>query len=608
VNPEKTVPTPTGRFFSLRLKLLVIFGTFSVLAVVLASFITYRRAVTEFDKELKGSLIAIGNMLIKALQTGKVENMQSMKDPYYAELKSLLRHMTRNFNLSWLAMYRFNGKYFTHIADGAEMGGEFCFDYPIFDVSEEMLTAFQQGEVVSTDNYVDSYGTWMSAFMPVRNAEGKVIAIIDSSKNVEQLNRLKKQTFEQGAQLVVAIAIVFLILCFFFSHSLSRPLTRLTEGADQIASGKLDTQIPELGSSDEIGLLVRSFNSMAEQLRLSKGALERKIFELTILYEISQKINFANNTQEIIKLILEKATEVLKAERGSVMLFNEEEEMLVVEVVFGQGIGRIEKRIEIKPGEGVAGRVFQDCRYLIINDDLDNVFKPYQVCVESSVRNILCLPLVLEKKAIGVINMVNKCGGGFSEEDLGLASMMGAQIALTIEKTRLYELSITDGLTKLFVHRYFQIAFEAELKRSRRYSKNLSLILFDIDHFKKFNDTYGHQMGDRVLSETAQIVKDAIRNVDVPARYGGEEFVIILPETDVRAAYDVAERLRKRVEDFDFPGQDHPVKVTISLGISSFPLHGDERLQLIKKADDALYGSKERGRNCTTIFDMTKPA
>jgi diguanylate cyclase (GGDEF)-like protein len=599
--------TQTRFYQTLQFKLTMVFGTFTALSVLLASYFAYDHAVGEFSRELRGELLSVGTQLSQMLDADKLQALSDRKDPYYKDLKTQFRHFTKNFNLSWIGVYRFNGRFFTHIVDGAEFGSEFCLDYPIFDVIPEMLSAYKEGKTFVTDNYVDTYGTWMSAFIPVVASDGRTVAIIDSSKNVDMVNRLKEESFSNTLKIIFVLTILSIVFCVVFAYSLSSPLGRLTKGAELIAAGDLQYRIPGPHNNDEIGLLVQTFNGMAQRISVSQRTLERKIFELTILYEIGKTINFANNTQEILKLILEKSIQVLNAERGSVMLFSEETGLLNVEVVFGQGLSHPEQRIEIRPGEGVAGRVFEESQHLIINDNLESVFKPYEVGVESEVRNIMCLPLLLEKKPIGVMNIVNKTTGGFDSQDLELASTMSSQAAIVIEKSRLYELSITDGLTKLFVHRYFQVTLENEIRRAKRYSKPVSLILFDIDHFKKFNDTYGHQMGDKVLVYTSQILRDAIRSIDVAARYGGEEFVLILPETEAGAAFEVAERLRKRVEAFDYPGQDTPVKVTISLGVSSFPLHTEDRLDLIKKADDALYGSKKAGRNCVTMYTPPTP-
>ncbi len=185
-------------------------------------------------------------------------------------------------------------------------------------------------------------------------------------------------------------------------------------------------------------------------------------------------------------------------------------------------------------------------------------------------------------------------------------SSLATQLAIIIDKARLHELAIIDGLTQLYIHRYFQIRMDEEILRSKRYGYQFSLIMFDIDHFKNFNDTYGHQQGDIVLMEVAKLVKQNVRaNIDIPARYGGEEFAIILPGQNASNATIFAERLRKLVDEKEFPGQEKPLHVTISLGVGSYPVDSTVKNQLIHLTDQALYYAKEHGRNQVwTVQDM----
>jgi len=208
------------------------------------------------------------------------------------------------------------------------------------------------------------------------------------------------------------------------------------------------------------------------------------------------------------------------------------------------------------------------------------------------------MPLIANEEVIGVVNLTNKQHGGkFGQEDVDLLSTLANQAAITIYNARLYHLAITDGLTQLRIHRYFQQRLDEELIRAKQFSHPISLIMSDIDHFKSFNDTYGHQQGDIVLIETAKIFRLSVREVDIPARYGGEEFAIILPETDIKQAKEIAENLRKRIEAHEYPAKEGKLKVTISLGVSTYPAHAAEKELLIKAADQALYKAKESGRN-----------
>ena len=161
-----------------------------------------------------------------------------------------------------------------------------------------------------------------------------------------------------------------------------------------------------------------------------------------------------------------------------------------------------------------------------------------------------------------------------------------------------YALATTDGLTELYNHRYFQEQMIQNIETSKRYNKNFSLIMIDIDFFKKFNDTYGHQSGDAVLRQVAQILKKNVRSSDIVCRYGGEEMSIILTNTDNDAAITTAEKICHAVSEKPLKlvnGKD--VNVTISLGVSTYPQNGETTQDMIKYADDCLYKAKEHGRN-----------
>jgi len=216
----------------------------------------------------------------------------------------------------------------------------------------------------------------------------------------------------------------------------------------------------------------------------------------------------------------------------------------------------------------------------------------------------LCtVPLIVQGKTIGVINLADRSDPeNFGDADLELLMAIANQLAVSIENAKLHELAITDGLTGLFIHRYFQIKLDDEMKAARRYDTPLSLIIFDIDHFKKFNDTFGHQQGDRVLKETARLVKESVRGTDLACRYGGEEFALILPHTTAEQAMIFAERLRKRIAANEMRCEETKMQVTISIGIAEFPRMASDKTSLIKKADQALYSCKNKGRNCVQIF------
>lgn len=161
----------------------------------------------------------------------------------------------------------------------------------------------------------------------------------------------------------------------------------------------------------------------------------------------------------------------------------------------------------------------------------------------------------------------------------------------------IYRLSTVDGLTQIFNKRYFLETLERELSRARRYDRPLALVMFDIDHFKQCNDTYGHRAGDFVLREVAEVVRERARKVDVLARYGGEEFAMILPEIDIRGATQFAEKIRQMIAESKFMFEGRHIPVTISIGVAELTPDIATFDDLIKRADARLYKAKQSGRN-----------
>ena len=360
-----------------------------------------------------------------------------------------------------------------------------------------------------------------------------------------------------------------------------------------------------------LAALVASFG----KIMTTNVILQRRIRELNALYSISRNISELINLDKILTDVLNEAIKTLDTERGSLMLIDDDEQKLEVKVATGFS-GSADNRVLIPIGEGIAGKVFSDCVSIVSNaGDSDPRFKSFALEQGVSgqaykVRNLLCVPLIMgEKKCIGVINIVNKIDNSrFTEDDVKLMETIAHHAATLIENSKLYKLATVDGMTGLYVHRYFQVRLKEEFIRSVRYDNNISVIMTDIDHFKKFNDTYGHQCGDMVLTHVARIVRDTIRNIDIAARYGGEEFAVILPETENDGAFKLAERIRKNVEESYCQTPKGALKVTISLGVASNPdCHAPTQASLIACADSALYKSKEGGRNKVTTFVGDQP-
>ena len=195
---------------------------------------------------------------------------------------------------------------------------------------------------------------------------------------------------------------------------------------------------------------------------------------------------------------------------------------------------------------------------------------------------------------------------GVPSKDKDKFNILANQFALALRRIKLYQdverLAITDSLTNVYTRRYFLERFEEEIKRASLRKIKLAFLMIDVDHFKMVNDQYGHLTGDYVLKEISLIIKENIREIDIVGRYGGEEFCVVLPETDLEGAYLVAERIRKGAEERLIKAYDTSVRVTLSIGVSTYPSSGKETEELIDKADWALYRAKTQGRNCVVVF------
>jgi diguanylate cyclase (GGDEF)-like protein len=210
-------------------------------------------------------------------------------------------------------------------------------------------------------------------------------------------------------------------------------------------------------------------------------------------------------------------------------------------------------------------------------------------------------PLHRDEKVSGVLVLLSKKKNNYPEDKKDPVLFLADLIAIALEKAKLYAetraLSIRDGLTNAFNHRFFQEKLTEELKRAQRSGSTFSLLMLDIDEFKKFNDQFGHQMGDNVLKHISENVRKIIREIDIFARYGGEEFIIILPETDLDGALNAAQKIRELVEMRPLIAKNKRYDVTVSIGCATFPFDGTDKDSLIGKADEALYRAKKEGRN-----------
>src|ERR1700722_6582891 len=237
-----------------------------------------------------------------------------------------------------------------------------------------------------------------------------------------------------------------------------------------------------------------------------------------------------------------------------------------------------------------------------IEKDLSSAADSVKLFAESLSR--MSIPLISFGQTLGVLMLHSDERHAFRENELQSLGSVGDICASSIKNAhyveRIRQLSYLDGLTGIFNRRFFELRILEEIDRARRSDSGMAVVMVDIDQFKKLNDEFGHLLGDEVLRQVSSLFHQQLRKIDVVCRYGGEEFAILLTQTNAQHAVGVAEKLRRLVEGWQFPGV--PRTVTLSAGVAAFPVHGTTRDDLIRAADTGLYAAKQAGRNqvCVT--------
>ena len=354
----------------------------------------------------------------------------------------------------------------------------------------------------------------------------------------------------------ISLMSIFFIILFTFAivrRTVITPIMKITEAMKKISGGDLNQKIPDF-ASEELQVMAESFNQMTEELQNTYTGLRQEHDKITTLLL---------STQEGM---------VVTDKRGRIVLTNP-----AVETILGKSQDEI---------------IMAGFLHLVDNPDV--------------IRNQLNTdrgddkPDQLEYRGLTLHLSASTI---YSEQgtQIGTAALIRDVTEEVRLNKELEKLSTSDALTGLYNRRFLDNRLQVETSRSKRYSSELSIVIFDVDHFKKFNDEYGHSQGDRVLQSLGATLMDAVRDLDLPCRYGGEEFLVILPETGLEGAHKIAERLRIIVENTEVDG----LSVTISLGVASCNKGKlEDPSKFIEIADKALYEAKQNGRNQVVLAPL----
>jgi two-component system, cell cycle response regulator len=346
-------------------------------------------------------------------------------------------------------------------------------------------------------------------------------------------------------------------------------------------------------------------------------SLYRDRKDLEALLELTSLASSTLNPKEVLYLVVKKISEILKVTRCSMISINAEDGR------YAQVISTFEDpmitniRLDLAKYPEIKN-VLSSRKPVVIQDARkDPVMKKVKELIAPlGIRSILVIPIFFREEIIGTMLLrTSRANHAFTKREIQLCVALANASShalynsflfqkLSREKARLEKLAVTDYLTGIYNIRYFYSRLEEEFSRAERYQLPLSCIMLDIDHFKKINDSYGHRIGDLILREFAQLIKQYTRKSDLVARYGGEEFIMLLPQTSLKGALIEAKRLQKVVKETQFAQLREGQRITVSFGISCLP---DRKIKkpddLINFADNALYKAKEKGRDLIVSHD-----
>lgn len=339
--------------------------------------------------------------------------------------------------------------------------------------------------------------------------------------------------------------------------------------------------------------------------------LDKKLYELTILNEVGKLVSEITDFKSVISKLGELYSKLFSY--SLLVIFRKETASLMEAIVYVNK--SVSARRYERMREAVVRRLEESPspQNLQVRDIFFGSFSPELEGEAEGEEGFHFEVIMGENEAEGAVAIAAEGGKNLSPEEIGRLQILSNYTFLVVESARLYEkvqeLSIRDGLTDLFNHSFVIESLKKEFRIAQRYERHLTLIMADIDYFKRVNDTYGHQIGDVVLREVAQLLKNNIRDIDLAGRYGGEEFLVILPGTGQEGAMVLAERMRKKIENLRIPLTPEGFRVTISMGCVAFPHpNADSPATLLKMADTALYAAKDGGRNQVQLYspDMEK--
>lgn len=495
---------------------------------------------------------------------------------------------------------------------------------------------------ISPVTYTDMTGSWLRAYSPIRGATANKSAVVAVDIYINNISEKHNKSVTLFQNTIIVSFLVVLILFLLASVIFLSPINKIRYKVKNFKKGAFNADIKSSWLYGEIGELVESVNLMSHELKkyydkeeLNKGELfeKQKLMEMANVqikaknYQLNDtivKLNSINvlveelisikDTKELMETVLPSTIKLVNADKGFILEYLPEQKNF--QVISAYNLEKISEGDFIDLNHGIyLKKVFETKNY--VNVDKKCTLK------DENFSNALIFPLLVEKELKGVMYILDKNKPVnllatnpivnvpdaksdiplendyyFVESDESTVRTLSKLVAAVWESIHLFELATIDSLSKLYVRRYFEKSIEEEIRKASRNNTKIGLMMIDIDNFQKCNENYGYFVGDQVIKEIAEQIKETIDDEALAARYAGEKFVVFIPEKDLDKTINAAEDIRNNIESMEIqvPIGDN-LKVTASIGVAVYPDNGESLEDLLKEIEESLYRAKREGKN-----------